>query len=101
ERAGILRIALNDTKNLEQNGILAILRLVLGAGVTPAQGGAEPTVGSAFNQVHSLLSPPCQELFFARPRPSDIFLSCPPLSTTSILRSARGSSGASRRPRAR
>src|SRR5579862_4051043 len=25
----------------------------LGAGVTPAQGGAEPTVGSAFNQVIS------------------------------------------------
>jgi hypothetical protein len=34
-----------------KNGVLAILRLVLGAGVTPAQGGAEPTVVSAFNGV--------------------------------------------------
>src|ERR1700691_2093171 len=30
--------------------------LLLGAGVTPAQGGAEPTVGSAFNKVIFLLS---------------------------------------------
>ena len=35
-RAGILRFALNDT--LEQKGVLAILRLILGAGVTPAAG---------------------------------------------------------------
>jgi len=33
----------------EQKGVLAILRLVLGAGVTPAEGGVEPTAGSTFN----------------------------------------------------
>src|SRR5579863_5861193 len=37
----------------EQNGVLAILRFPPGAGVTPAQGGAEPTVGSALNKVIS------------------------------------------------
>ena len=36
-------------RSREQNGVLAILRLLPGAGVTPAQGGAEPTAGSAFN----------------------------------------------------
>ena len=38
---------LNDTgkRNSEQNGVLAILRLVLGAGVTPAQGSVKPTEG--------------------------------------------------------
>jgi hypothetical protein len=57
---GSLGFARDDTrsrrdkkKEPEQNGVLAILRLILGAGVTPAQGGAEPTVGSAFNQVIS------------------------------------------------
>src|ERR1700722_19688974 len=38
-------------KTREQSGVLAILRLIPGAGVTPAQGGAEPTVGSALNNV--------------------------------------------------
>jgi len=42
---------MTQEKNLRANGVLAILRLVLGAGVTPAQGGAEPTVGSALNKV--------------------------------------------------
>src|ERR1700676_4916526 len=36
---------------LEQNGVLAILRLALGAGVTPAQGSVKPTVGFTLNQV--------------------------------------------------
>ena len=32
-----------------------LLFLILGAGVTPAQGGAEPTAGSAYNQVPKFL----------------------------------------------
>ena len=35
----------------EQNGVLAILRLTLGAGVTPAQGSVKPTEGFTFNEV--------------------------------------------------
>jgi hypothetical protein len=41
-----------DFSDREQSSALrATLRLILGAGVTPAQGGAEPTEGFAFNQV--------------------------------------------------
>ena len=39
--------------------------------------------------------------FFVQSRPSDINFPCPPRSTTFILQFARGSSGASMRPRAR
>ena len=35
----------------EQKGVLAILRLLLGAGVTPAEGSVKPTAGFTFNQV--------------------------------------------------
>ena len=34
-----------------ENGVLAILRFVLGAGVTPAEGGVEPSAGSTLNEV--------------------------------------------------
>ena len=37
--------AASSPEEPEQNGVLAILRLVLGAGVTPAQGSMKPTVG--------------------------------------------------------
>jgi hypothetical protein len=41
-----------DFSDREQSSALrATLRLIPSAGVTPAQGGAEPTEGSAFNQV--------------------------------------------------
>jgi hypothetical protein len=57
---GSLGFARDDTKKkatekgtFEQKGVLAILRFAPGAGVTSAQGGAEPTVGSAFNKVIS------------------------------------------------
>ena len=50
EEAGILRFALNDKRRTrEQNGVLAILRLVLGAGVIPAEGSVKPTAGFTFN----------------------------------------------------
>jgi len=39
-----------EKENFEQNGVPAILRLSPGAGVTPAEGGVEPTAGSTFNQ---------------------------------------------------
>jgi hypothetical protein len=47
EQPWILRFALNDTgkRTFEQNGVLAILRLVLGAGVTPAEGSVKPIAG--------------------------------------------------------
>ena len=38
------------TDREQSSALRATLRLILGAGVTPAQGGAEPTEGSAFNQ---------------------------------------------------
>jgi hypothetical protein len=46
---------LNDTwkRTLEQKGVLAILRLILGAGVTPAQGSLKPTAGFKLNKVIS------------------------------------------------
>jgi hypothetical protein len=43
---------LNDTKkkNLREKGRLAILRLIPGAGVTPAQGSVKPRAGFTFNK---------------------------------------------------
>ena len=40
-------------KNLRAKGRLVILRLVLGAGVTPADGSVKPTAGFTFNKVIS------------------------------------------------
>jgi hypothetical protein len=42
---------MNDAgkRTLEQNGVRAILRLIPGAGVTPAEGSLKPTVGFKFN----------------------------------------------------
>jgi hypothetical protein len=44
---------LNNTgkRTLEQNGVLAILRLILGAGVSPAEGSVKPTAGFTLNKV--------------------------------------------------
>jgi hypothetical protein len=33
----------------EQNGVHAILRLVLGAGLSPAEGSVKPTAGFTYN----------------------------------------------------
>jgi hypothetical protein len=35
----------------EQNGVRAILRFSLGAGVTPAEGSVKPTAGFTYNQL--------------------------------------------------
>jgi hypothetical protein len=61
---GILRFALNDTRTeLEsKNGVLAILRLVLGAGVTPAEGSVKPIAGFTFDKVPSRSAGLCRLL---------------------------------------
>ena len=41
---------------LEDPTVLAILRLVLGAGVTPAQGSVKPTAGFAYDFRSSVLT---------------------------------------------
>jgi hypothetical protein len=38
-------------KPVSKKGVVAILRLVLGAGVTPAEGSVKPTAGFTFNDV--------------------------------------------------
>jgi hypothetical protein len=42
---------MTQEKNSEQKGVLAILRLILGAGVTPAEGSVKPTAGFTYNKV--------------------------------------------------
>jgi len=44
---------LNDTgkRTSEQKGVLAILRLVLGAGLSPAEGSVKPTAGFTLDKV--------------------------------------------------
>jgi hypothetical protein len=54
-----------EKENFEQKGVPAILRLSLGAGLSPAEGGVEPTAGSTFNQ------------WIGRPRYSRITLTIP------------------------
>jgi hypothetical protein len=40
-----------EKRTWEQNGVFAILRRVLGAGVTPAEGSVKPTAGFTLNKV--------------------------------------------------
>ena len=44
-------VSTSPKRTLEQKGVLAILRLILGAGVTPAEGSVKPTAGFTFNKV--------------------------------------------------
>ena len=43
-------VALSPKRTSEQNGVLAILRFSLGAGVTPAEGSVKPTAGFTYNR---------------------------------------------------
>ena len=62
-------VSTSPKRTLEQNGVLAILRLILGAGVTPAEGSVKPTAGFTFNKViyPSLLIPHAARLTMRSP----------------------------------
>ena len=59
-----------EKRTSEQKGVLAILRLVLGAGVTPAEGSVKPTAGFTLNKM--IYPSPRHARIDAREFPSNI-----------------------------
>ena len=63
---GMTQEVATEKRTSEQKGVLAILRLVLGAGVTPAEGSVKPTAGFTFNKVISSSPSPLRDPLLRR-----------------------------------